>query len=188
MESVGIRTAAPSTGLVEGVVASLRVWRRRDALDTAIARGDRLKGELAVRARQLTRRHATAALAGELDSALAWALEAEGPSHPGAIDISRDAIAGVAPELRQLIEGLRSNEPPEPGGVALAKRLVRDIDSPLYEPARPDELRAAIAAAITGLGPVAPQRPASLISGPHTDLVMTAEYSTPSRWPQVQHG
>ena len=141
-----------------------------------------------MRARQLTRRSATAALAAELEAALGRALHPDGSSHPSAVDLSRDAIAAAAPDLRRLIEGLRADEPPDPRGVALATRLLRDIDSPLYEPARPRELRDTITGAVSALRREHAQRPASPPARRHTEVVMSADRSSPSPWPQMQRG
>jgi hypothetical protein len=171
----------------DGLLARLRSWWFRDELDEAIARGERLEGDLAVRARQLTRHCSTAALAAQLDAVLS-VTRYEDSSEPCDVDLSREAIAAGERDLRRLIQRLRADDPPDPRGVALATRLVRDVDSPLYEPARPDDLRHDVLAALDRMDGAAEERYASPLARLRGDLVNTAEHSSTAQWPQIQNG
>ena len=169
---------------VDALLAYLLTWCRHDSLDKAIARGDRLQGNLAVRARRLTRRSNTAALAAELEATIGSALRPPPAYSPADVDLSREAIVAAASALEALIRSLRAEQRTDAKGVALARRLLRDIDSPLYEPARPQELRAAALAALHALRPALGMPPGS----PPTKLLNIADHSPIPRRAQLQNG
>lgn len=128
----------------------LRMWQRRDELDAALARGDALDGDLAEHAARLRRSSARRTIASELEIAL-WAGQRPPTERPvSQIDINREAVLAARPALEILITRLRSPSPVNPRGVALSDLLVRDAQSPLYEPVHKlDLMRAALHAVVT---------------------------------------
>ena len=65
------------------------------------------------------------------------------PQWTAAVPLARGAVRAAAHELRLLAECLSEAAAPAPQGVALAKQLVRDPNSPLYAPGDHHALRAA---------------------------------------------
>lgn len=61
------------------------------------------------------------------------------------------AILATGPELQTLIAELRADDQCHPRGVALARLLLIDADSPLYEPSSRDELATALSRAYRAL-------------------------------------
>ena len=120
----------------------LRVLLRRDALDRALADGAR-RGDspaLALRARQLARRHEAEhvadrleAILHELDRPPARALTSRAP-------LQRAQIVAARPFVANLAQRLRDVEHPRAAGVARARQLIVDGASPLSSPAPPGEL------------------------------------------------
>ena len=140
------------------LLAHIQTWIQRDRLDKAIADGASLQGNLALRARQLTRRSSTRALAAELEATLAAALYGSPAYNPGDLDLSCDAIASAKPILEALLRHLRASSPLDARGIALARQMLRDENSPLYGPARSEDLNAAALAALEALGVASPPR------------------------------
>jgi hypothetical protein len=102
------------------------------------------------RARRLTKARTRERLAVGLERTIA---DAEAPPHwlSSAIPVHRVAVLSLRSELQAIAERLRAPEPVYAQGVALAKDLLSDSGSPLYQ-VRAD-LRAAvgrIAAALDG--------------------------------------
>ena len=101
---------------------------------------------LALRAGQLTDPRRRARFARSLRRAIA---AAELPAHrrlPGrgaAVPVNRAAVLEARPELEALADDLVEISHPNPRGVALAVKLLRDGAGPLYRPWSPDDLRRA---------------------------------------------
>jgi hypothetical protein len=102
--------------------------------------------ELALRAGQLTDPRRRARFARSLRRAIS---AAELPPHrrlPGrgaAVPVNRAAVLEARPELEALADDLVELSHPNPRGVALAVRLLRDGAGPLYRPWSPEDLRRA---------------------------------------------
>ena len=65
------------------------------------------------------------------------------PQWNAALPLARGAVRAAAHELHSLAESLVETAAPTPQGVALAKQLVSDPNSPLYAPGDHHALRAA---------------------------------------------
>jgi hypothetical protein len=85
---------------------------------------------LALRAEQLGRARARGRIAGGVDRLLDR--PEPQPRWTSAVPIDLDAVEIARPELIQLTLTLRSSEPVDPRGVALAARLLSDATSPVY--------------------------------------------------------
>lgn len=71
---------------------------------------------------------------------------------PNAAPINRPGVRGAADELLELADRLEALDIPiSPRGVLLLEQLLGDSSSPLYDPARSDELQRSIRAAADGL-------------------------------------
>jgi CheY-like chemotaxis protein len=115
------------------VTGHWRAWRNRDGLDRLLIDGARPDGsaELALRARQLIRAGHRQTLAAEIESYVAC-VDAGTPS-PQAADVSAEEVRVARRALLELAEQLR-RVPCRPRGVAMARLLLRDPHSPLFEP------------------------------------------------------
>jgi len=126
----------------------LRLTLRQVRLDDELAAGAEpvASRELALRAGQLTSPRRRARFARSLRRAIA---AAELPPHrrlPGrgaSVPVNRAAVLEARPELEALADDLVEISHPNPRGVALALRLLRDGAGPLYRPWSSDELREA---------------------------------------------
>jgi hypothetical protein len=100
----------------------------------------------AVREARMTSERSRRRLAEDLENAVA---RADQPSAPFR------AVIPVCPEARgallDLAERLRAPRHADPNGVRLARRLLHDGAGPLYAPAEPGELRAAVLQALEAL-------------------------------------
>jgi hypothetical protein len=97
--------------------------------------------ELGIRAAQIAATKKRCALSLSLDAAVRNAQRA--PQWTAAVPLARGAVRAAAHELRLLAECLSETAAPAPQGVALAKQLVREPNSPLYAPVDHHALRAA---------------------------------------------
>ena len=116
------------------VTGHWRAWRNRDDLDRLLSEGvDRdASPELSLRARQLARAGHRERLAAEIESYVA---HVDGGATPAlAADLCADDVRVARRALLELADQLR-REPCLPRGVAMARLLVRDPESPLFEPA-----------------------------------------------------
>lgn len=131
----------------------LRVLARRERLDRQLLEGaDPVTApELTLRAFQLTRASARAALAASLEDAVSSAAVRSRRS-PTAAPLARSAIAAAGPELRALAQTLRDEPVVAARGVVLARRLLTDGAGPLYAESSDGVLRRAAGEALAGLG------------------------------------
>jgi hypothetical protein len=97
--------------------------------------------ELGIRAARIAAVKARRALSLSLEAAVRRAPRA--PQWSAAVPLARGAVRAAAHELRLLAECLSETAAPAPQGVALAKQLVREPNSPLYAPGDHHALRAA---------------------------------------------
>jgi len=124
-----VRSREPSEHLLR-----VRTWLRRPRLDAAIARGLGRPGDarLALREAQLVEPRQRGRLARRLEEIVEspTRLAARGSRAP----IDRRAVEIARPVIADLVLLLRSRQPVEARGVALAWSLLTDPLSPLYEP------------------------------------------------------
>ena len=120
-----------------------RVLLRRATLDRLLAAGvgPAWDPELGIRAAQIAAVKALRALSLSLEAAVRSAHRP--PQWTAALPLARGAVRAAAHELRLLAQCLAETAAPAPQGVALAKQLVRDPNSPLYAPGDHHALRAA---------------------------------------------
>jgi hypothetical protein len=109
---------------------------------------DRIGWRATRRVRRLTKYRTRRRLAAGLERALADA-QAPNPAPGSALPVQRDSVIACRPELIELIERLRAARPVYAQGVELAAELLRNSDSPLYQPG--GGLRAATDAALGAL-------------------------------------
>jgi hypothetical protein len=104
----------------------------------------------AVREARMTSERSRRRLAEDLENAI---VRAERPSAPfsAAIPVCSEATGEACGALLDLAERLRAPRHVDPSGVRLARRLLHDGAGPLYVPAHPGELRAAVLQALEAL-------------------------------------
>ena len=130
--------------LAERVLMTLRQVHLDDQLADGV--DPVARRELALRAGQLIEPRRRARFARSLRRAIS---AAELPAHhrlPGrgaAVPVNRAAVLEARPELEALADDLVEISHPNPRGVALAVRLLRDGAGPLYRPWSPADLREA---------------------------------------------
>lgn len=144
-------------GLIGRTIQTLWRWglasSRARQLDELISREDRASTpELCeVRARQLVRGRRRVAIAAQIETCVEMAaIEAGGSRRHTSVwlvDLPAAEVRAAATELLDLATALRSAEPAEPRGVAMAMLLVRDGESPLYVADGPGEIAKAANAA-----------------------------------------
>jgi hypothetical protein len=116
----------------------LRALLTRPRLDERLAGGAAVANDpvLARRAAQLRAPRARRRVAAALQRALSDLR----PGLTAAVPVDRSAVTYARPYLVELIDVLRSSSEVAPQGVARAARLLTDVASPLYPPARPSDL------------------------------------------------
>jgi hypothetical protein len=139
------------------------LWRscaaraRAHELDELIADEDRpAASELrAARGRQLVTVRQRAALAAQIEECVAAAVsDIRGQQRRTSVwlvDVRDTEVRAAAAELLDLAYALRASGRVEPRGVAMATRLVRDGESPLYVAHGPDDVAKAASAARAAL-------------------------------------
>jgi hypothetical protein len=133
-------------------IVRLRMRVRRRRLDRELLAGSEPDRDPLIlgRARQLTDRPARAKLARLLERVLDVAREPEWNPY-AVVSIQRSSVRLAAPDLRRLIDLLRSPERISPQGVLMAYRLLTDAGGPLYRDLG-DERRLVFAARRIGDG------------------------------------
>ncbi len=127
---------------------SLASWARERLqgrhLDEELAAGAEplANQSLMLHAHRLSMPRSRARLADGLESAWRDAGRPHGLS--AKVPLERSAILAVGPELQSVIAELRTDDACDPRGVALARLLLIDARSPLYEPSSRDELARAL--------------------------------------------
>ncbi len=126
---------APSPSPRESYLTRLRVRLRRDGLDRRIASGEDIHADADVgrRAAQLTEPGTRRRIAATIDRVID---EAAGPPAPfsSKVPLARTAIVTCAPRLCEIAGRLEGDQEVSARGVAQAKMLVREGDSPLFSP------------------------------------------------------
>lgn len=131
-----------------GVASSRTGW-----LDALIANGSEAAApELCeVRARQLVKIGRRVAIAGQIEACVETAetvlRSSRRPASVWLVDLRAAEVRAAAVELVGLAGALRSAEPAEARGAAMAMLLVRDGESPLYVASGPDDIANAANAA-----------------------------------------
>ena len=133
---------SPAPGAAEPLLG-LRVRFQRSTLDRRLAAGSDADGtpELELRARQLADVREARDIAARLDAIL-FELDHPPVGLTARVPLQRDQVAAARPFLANLVQELREVERPRPEGVAQARLLLTDGDSPLYAPAHPGTLAA----------------------------------------------
>ena len=143
----------------------LRVHLTRGALDRRIARGYALDATaaLALRARQLAAEPTRRALAGDLRRAVEYAERVESRTRLSAVMLEPARVRAGRGAIIRLAERLEQTAPVSPQGVALARLLLTDAASPLFDRDSERTVTEASAVADDALvcGPLAPQPPQS---------------------------
>jgi hypothetical protein len=167
-------------GTLRQVMSRVAAHARGRELDELLATGlkpcelglDPAMGDLCqTRARLLRRRSFRLILAQELEDVLRLAGAGAAADPIWTIDLQLDQVREATAALQQVIAALRSREPPEAHGIALAVLLLRDGRSPLYDRRAHGGLRLAAEAAAHAL--VAPSR-----STPHALAAATLSAPT----------
>ena len=134
--------------------ANLGLRLRGGALDRELAAGARLRGNphLQRRGERITCRQRRDRLADALDQLVA---EAARPPRgiTAAIPPARAEVLDARIPLADLACRLRSEARVDPQGVLLIERLLRDAASPVFHPAEPGALRAAVRGCNIALDP-----------------------------------
>ena len=148
-------------GRVGDTMRRLWIWgvatSRPSQLDALIATGrEATASELCeVRARQIVKVGRRVAIAGQIEACVEMAGTvlhcSRRPVSVWAVDLRAAQVRAAAAELLDLAGTLRSAEPAEPRGVAMAMLLVRDGESPLYVAHGPDDIVKALNAARAAL-------------------------------------
>ena len=117
-----------------------REWLQGRHLDEELAHGadpvtDR---SLALHAYRLLMPRSRARIADGLENA--WRDAGKPPRLSAKVPLERSAILAAGPEFESVIAELRVDDDCHPRGVALARLLLIDAASPLYEPASREEL------------------------------------------------
>jgi hypothetical protein len=111
------------------------MWLTRGRLDQRIVTGHPWDSgaATALRARQLSDPRSRQRLARNLRAIVAYADRVEGRPLFSAVVIDREAVRADREAILGLAERLEAEDPVNPRGIVLARRLVTDgIDSPLY--------------------------------------------------------
>jgi hypothetical protein len=130
----------------------LRVWWKKEELDTALANGaDPTESpELTLRARQLVEPKRRETLAQEIYSLLAVA---ERPRDPLQVAFRASQVRANRSLLLELAARLRDHGPHALRGLAMTSRLLRDSRGPLYPGNGPRTLERAVGDALSALEP-----------------------------------
>jgi len=118
-----------------GFALRVRLWLTRGRLDQRIVTGHPLDSgaATALRARQLSEPRTRQRLARSLRGIVAYADRVEGRSLFSAVVIDRAAVSADREAILGLAERLEAEDPVNPRGIVLARRLLTDgIASPLY--------------------------------------------------------
>lgn len=149
--------------LRHGFVMRALTLCRASQLDALIASGDEASApELCgFRARQLLKPGCREAIAAQIEACVEMAGSVSRTSgRPTSVwlaDLRAAEVHAVEAELLDLARQLRSSEPAQARGVAMAVRLVCDAESPLYGFRVPSDVPGAVHAARSALrGPVRP--------------------------------
>lgn len=113
----------------------LRLWLTRARLDQQIVTGHAWHSgaATALRARQLSDPRSRQRLARSLRGIVAYADRVEGRPLFSAVVVDRAAVRADREAILGLAERLEAEDPVNPRGIVLARRLLTDgIDSPLY--------------------------------------------------------
>lgn len=131
----------------------LRVFVRRERLDRQLAEhaDPQPSPELGLGAAQLSKARTRRVIARRLRRKLRAAGQANSPL-PGGRPLARDEILAEADALMDLIRRLEAPGWAEPMGVALARLLLTDPVSPIYEQAKPATLYMAVRLATAAMG------------------------------------
>jgi hypothetical protein len=131
----------------------LRVLVRRERLDRQLAeRPDpQMSPELGLRAAQLSKTRTRRVIARRLRPKLRTAGQGTSSVPPGR-PLARDQILAESDALMDLIRRLEAPGRTEPMGVALARLLLTDPVSPIYEQAEPATLYMAVRLATAAMG------------------------------------
>jgi hypothetical protein len=120
-----------------GFALRMRLWLTRGRLDQRIVTGCPWdsRAATALRARQLSDPRTRQRLARSLRGIVAYADRVEGRPLFSAVVIDRAAVRADREAILGLAERLEAEDPTNPRGIVLARRLLTDgIDSPLYNP------------------------------------------------------
>jgi hypothetical protein len=129
----------------------VREWLQRRRLDRKLAAGADPQADqaLTLHARLLLAPRTRARIADGLASA--WR-DASGPRVLSAkVPLAKSAILAAGPEFNSLIAELRADDSCRARGVAMARLLLIDADSPLYAPGSTAELSNALTRAYRAL-------------------------------------
>jgi hypothetical protein len=131
----------------------MRVLVRRERLDRQLAerRGPQMSPELGLRAEQLNMARTRRVIARRLRRKLGAAGQATSPLPVGR-PLARDQILAESDALMDLIRRLEAPGRAEPMGVALARLLLTDPVSPIYERAEPATLFMVVRLATAAMG------------------------------------
>lgn len=159
----GVRFVLVTDSLLQSPLRGrrLRCWHqavagcRSFALDGRLAAGTPADSEwlLAVRARTLVSPASRDRLADDLDHLLSIARTRPRAGSPA--PVCRDRVAAAASDIRLLQRALRVRLPVPVRGVAMARQLLADAASPVYDRRSPADLRLAVQEAISQLDPSA---------------------------------
>jgi hypothetical protein len=143
-----------------GAADRYAAWRRREALDDALAAGidPRRGAALALRAGQIGSARYRARLAAEIDGVLASTRLHAARTSPCDLEICREEVEVARDALTELAERLWDRRPVDSRGVAMTARLLRDPASPMFSGAPNDALWRAVRAARRALD-ATPDRP-----------------------------
>jgi hypothetical protein len=134
--------------------ATLTRQLRTAALDRELAAGAKLRGNplLQRRGERLCSRRRRDRLADEIERLLADAQERP-RGVAAAIPFSRAEVRDARIPLSDLACRLRSEAPVDPQGMLLVRRLLSDAGGPVFRPAEPGALRAAVRRVNAALDP-----------------------------------
>jgi hypothetical protein len=142
------------TGIGRWVTAHRRrrsLRAARHAADTELVLGSRVPLSLAWRAEELVTTKARLDLAHEVRSLVR---HAGARLLTGAFPVNRGAVLANATALLALADRLADlDRPLAPGGIVMLRRLLDDLDGPLYDRDRADELPAALDSVLGALEP-----------------------------------
>jgi hypothetical protein len=132
---------APPPAVHHPLLCRLRVRCSHEALDQALAAGadPAASRDLALRARQLTRRDEREATAAALEEAIADAIRPP-RGLTARVPVQAAQVLAARPFLARLARELREVQLPRAQGVACARRILADGTGPLYAPAPAGEL------------------------------------------------
>ncbi len=132
----------------------LKVFLTRGRLDRRIADGSRYEATdaLALRVRQLTGEGNRRRVANELRGVVDWVDDCETGAFMSSVVIDRAAVRGGREAILGLAERLEAMDPVSARGVVLARALVTDGLSPLYNPLSERTVAEAVFAVQDALG------------------------------------